>query len=92
MKLKEIIKKYFKLSNNIIIIDFDENIEKYYLIADLFISLSYREGFGNVLMEAGSANLPSIVSNIYGYNEIIENGYNGYLVNNENIREIKKKI
>tara|TARA_X000000950_G_scaffold102342_1_gene129286 strand:+ start:33511 stop:34653 length:1143 start_codon:yes stop_codon:yes gene_type:complete len=93
MQLKKIIKKkYFKLSNKIIIIDFDEKIEKYYLIADLFISLSHREGFGNVLMEAGSANLPCIASDIYGYNEIIENGYNGYLVNNKNIKEIEKKF
>src|SRR5690606_27149669 len=41
---------------------------------------SYREGFPNVVMQAGAMGLPSIVSNINGCNEIIIEGENGTIV------------
>jgi glycosyltransferase involved in cell wall biosynthesis len=41
---------------------------------------SYREGFPNVVMQAGAMGLPCIVSNINGCNEIIEEGINGLIV------------
>jgi glycosyltransferase involved in cell wall biosynthesis len=41
---------------------------------------SYREGFPNVVMQAGAMKLPSIVSDINGCNEIIENNINGLVI------------
>ncbi len=41
---------------------------------------SYREGFPNVVIEAGAMGLPSIVTDINGSNEIIVNGENGIIV------------
>lgn len=41
---------------------------------------SYREGFPNVVIEAGAMGLPSIVTDINGSREIITNGRNGVII------------
>jgi glycosyltransferase involved in cell wall biosynthesis len=61
-------------------IDFKKDIRPYLAISDVFTFPSYREGFPNVVMQAGAMGLPSIVSDINGCNEIIENGFNGLIV------------
>ena len=52
----------------------------YYAAADCFVMPSYREGFPNTVLEAGAMGLPSIVTDINGSREIIENGINGMIV------------
>ena len=49
---------------------------------------SYREGFPNVVLQAGAMELPSIVSNINGCNEIIIEGKNGAIISVKNVEEI----
>lgn len=46
---------------------------------------SYREGFPNVVMQAGAMGLPSIVSDINGCNEIIVEDINGLIVPVKNV-------
>lgn len=48
--------------------------------SDVLVFPSYREGFPNVVIEAGAMDLPSIVSDINGCNEIIVDGENGIIV------------
>ncbi len=48
--------------------------------SDLFVFPSYREGFPNVVIEAGAMSLPSIVTDINGSREIIINGINGIII------------
>lgn len=57
-----------------------DNVVPYYAAADCFVFPSYREGFPNVVIEAGAMGLPSVVTNIFGSNEIIEDGVNGLIV------------
>ena len=52
----------------------------FYAAADCLAFPSYREGFPNVVIEAGALGLPSIVTDIYGSNEIIEDGVNGVII------------
>ena len=52
----------------------------YYAAADCFVFPSYREGFPNTVLEAGAMGLPSVVTEINGSREIINNGYNGLIV------------
>lgn len=49
-------------------------------ISNVFVLPSYREGFPNTPLQAGSMGLPSIVSNVNGCNEIIQEGLNGWIV------------
>lgn len=48
--------------------------------SDILVFPSYREGFPNVVIEAGAMGLPSVVTDINGSNEIIINGENGIIV------------
>lgn len=48
--------------------------------ADALVHPSYREGFPNVVIEAGAMGLPSVVTDINGSREIIKEGVNGLIV------------
>lgn len=56
------------------------DVRPYLVGADVFVFPSHREGFPNVVLEAGAMGLPSIVTDINGSREIIENHYNGTIV------------
>ena len=63
--------------------------------SDVLTFPSYREGFPNVVIEAGAMGLPSIVSDINGCNEIILPGENGVIVpprNAEALYEAMEKM
>lgn len=51
-----------------------------YVKSDCFVLPSYREGFPNVVLEAGAMGLPSVVTDINGSREIIIDGENGLIV------------
>ncbi len=54
--------------------------------ADLFLFGSYYEGFPNVLLEAGTYGIPAIAFNVPGgIAEIIKDGENGLLVNDNDL-------
>ena len=56
------------------------DVRPYYVAADALVFPSYREGFPNVVLEAGAMGLPSIVTDINGSREIIIEGRNGTIV------------
>lgn len=56
------------------------DIRPWLAAADVFVFPSYREGFPNVVIEAGAMALPSIVTDINGSNEIIIEGKNGLII------------
>lgn len=56
------------------------DVKSFYTDADALVFPSYREGFPNVVIEAGAMGLPSIVTDINGSREIIINGQNGIIV------------
>ncbi|MEO9209966.1 MAG: glycosyltransferase family 4 protein [Ginsengibacter sp.] len=64
----------------IICTGFQSDVRLCFAIADVLVFPSYREGFPNVVMQAGAMGLPSIVSNINGCNEIIVNMKNGIII------------
>ena len=65
---------------NIIPVGFQSDIRPYLLISNVFVFPSYREGFPNVVLQASAMELPCIVSDINGSNEIITDGVNGLVV------------
>ena len=67
----------------------------WYAASDAFVFPSYREGFPNVVLEAGAMGLPSIVTDINGSREIIEEGKNGMIIpikNSEAIYAAMKRM
>lgn len=69
-----------KDNENIIFIGWQIDVRPYMTISNVLVFPSYREGFPNVVMQAGALNLPSIVTNINGCNEIICHDYNGLII------------
>jgi glycosyltransferase involved in cell wall biosynthesis len=53
--------------------------EQYMAAADVFCLPSHREGFGMAIIEAASAGVPAIGTNIYGITDAIEEGVTGWL-------------
>ena len=81
-----------KNNGNIITVGFQSDVRPYLAIAHALVFPSYREGFPNVVMQAGAMNLPAIVSNINGCNEIIVEGENGTTIPVKNISSIIEKM
>lgn len=96
--LDPLLPKTLKIINenkSIIAVGFQNDVRPYFAIAHCLVFPSYREGFPNVVMQAGAMGLPSIVSDINGCNEIVIQDKNGLIipVKNENaIFEAMKKV
>lgn len=65
---------------HIIPVGFQADVRPYFALSDVLVFPSYREGFPNVVMQAGAMGLPSIVSDINGCNEIVINNENGIII------------
>lgn len=72
----------------IISVGYQNDVRPYFSISNCLVFPSYREGFPNVVMQAGAMKLPSIVSDINGCNEIIENNINGLVIKVKSVRAI----
>lgn len=73
--------KSIEENDKIISVGFQYDVRPYLAISDAFVFPSYREGFPNVVLQACAYELPSIVTNINGSNEIIKEGVNGTIIN-----------
>lgn len=81
--------KEIESNPNIINVGFQSDVRPYFAISDCLVFPSYREGFPNVVMQAGAMGLPCIVSDINGCNEIIIEGENGVIIPVKNAEAIK---
>ena len=60
----------------------------YYSALDVFISLSYREGFGLVVIEAGAMGVPGIVTDVLGQRDTVEEGISGVIVPGHDVNHV----
>lgn len=67
-------------NNAIIEAGWQNDVRPWFVASDLFTFPSYREGFPNVVMQAGAMGIPSVVTDINGSNEIIIEGQNGAII------------
>ncbi len=59
---------------------YQSDVRPFFAASDALVFPSYREGFPNVVLQAGAMGLPSIVTDINGCNEIIREGENGIII------------
>lgn len=64
---------------NIVFTGFTKNPFYYLQRADVYLSTSRFEGLPYALVEAISVGLPVIATNVTGNNEVVSDGYNGFL-------------
>lgn len=72
--------KQIETNPAIIAVGFQSEIRPFLAMSQVLVLPSYREGFPNVVLQAGAMGLPSIVTNINGCNEIIINKQNGLII------------
>lgn len=78
--------------DNVIILDSKQDVEKYYAAMDILILPSYREGFGNVVIEAAAMGTPAIVTDIPGPTDAIEYAKTGITVKTRNSEDLLEKM
>ena len=77
---------------NISFVGYQNDIRPYLAASDAFVFPSYREGFPNVVLQAGAMELPSIVTDINGCNEIIIDGENGKIIPPQDTKALYKAM
>ncbi len=65
-----------------------DDVRPFLSMADVFVFPTYREGFPNVVLQAGAMGVPAIVTDINGCNEIIKNQLNGIIIPTKDSRAI----
>ncbi|QBA65584.1 glycosyltransferase family 1 protein [Muriicola soli] len=71
---------FMRQSDKIILVGWQNDVRPFLSISDCLVFPSYREGFPNVVMQAGAMGLYTIASDINGCNEIIQDQINGSLI------------
>lgn len=78
------IEKIIETHPGIRFMGYQSDVRPFLAAADALVFPSYREGFPNVVIQAGALELPSIVTNINGCNEIIIPEENGIIIPPQN--------
>jgi glycosyltransferase involved in cell wall biosynthesis len=71
---------------------FVESIEDLYALADLFVYVSYLDGYPNAVLEAQTARLPVVANAAYGMVEQITDGETGFLIDPSNPGELRDRV
>jgi len=92
-RIKDLISSY-NVKNEVILTGFlsERELADYFLLADLFVLPSKKEGFGIVFIEALSCGLPVICGNADGSVDAIRNGELGTAINVNDQDELEKTI
>lgn len=69
-----------KLSDNVVIENWSNDLISYYKTADLFLLTSNYEGYPRTVIEALASACPVVMTDAGGAGEVIKNGYNGLVV------------
>lgn len=85
--------KKIGIDNHVIFIPATKNVVPEYTESSIFLFTSRYEGFGLVLVEAMQCGLPCVSFDCpYGPSDIIDDGENGYLVENGNIEKFANRV
>ena len=79
-------------NKNIILIGWQEDVRPFLAISNVLTFPSYREGFPNTVLQASAMQVPSIVSDINGCNEIVQEGINGSIIPVKNVEALQKSM
>ncbi len=67
-------------------------LPRYYSAADLYLITSNYDNFPNAVIEAMACGLPVVATNVGGIPDLVENGVNGFCIENNNIAELKETV
>lgn len=78
--------------DRVVFVGWTTQVEMYYAAMDVFCSLSYREGFGLVVIEAAGMGLPGIVTDVPGQRDTIIEMQTGISVSAKQIAPVVKAM
>ena len=82
----------FNLQDRVIMLGQVSNIVDVIAQHDLMVLPSYTEGFPNVVIEALSVGVPVVSFEVSGIDSIITNGFNGFIVPQNDLAKYKESI
>ena len=93
MRIRNLLDKYH-VKNEVILTGFlnENEITDHFLLSDLFVLPSKKEGFGIVFIEALACGLPVICGNADGSRDAIKNGELGTAINVDDLEELEQTI
>lgn len=72
-----------KLNNFVHLLGYRKEVHELMVLSDIAVSSSRQEGLAVNIMEAMAVGLPLVVSDCRGNRDLIENGINGFIVNDD---------
>lgn len=84
--------KELSLENNVIFTGYQNDVNSFYSIFDIFSLVSSHESFGLVLVEAMLHKIPIVAAKVGGMQYIVDNNLTGFLVNKYDVDAIAKKL
>ncbi|MCI8484014.1 MAG: DUF362 domain-containing protein [Lachnospiraceae bacterium] len=91
-KIQKELRIWARKSRQVVFAGFVDHAEKYMAAMDVLVFPSYREGFGNVVIEAEAMKVPVIVSNIPGPTEGMKRNETGLVVPARESKSLQKAM
>lgn len=86
------VEKQIAENKNIIHINWTDKVPYYLALSNIFVFPSYREGFPNVLLEAGAMKTPIVCSRIAGNVDIVEDRITGRIFESQNENDLERVL
>jgi UDP-glucose:(heptosyl)LPS alpha-1,3-glucosyltransferase len=83
IKKYELLARKMGIQERVVFAGVREEIATYYLASDVFVMPSLFDTFGMAVLEAMAASLPVIITQNVGAKDLVENGVNGFILQND---------
>jgi glycosyltransferase involved in cell wall biosynthesis len=90
--LDEDVMHLVKTHPGIILAGWHDEVEYFMSVADILVHPSYREGFPNVVLQAGAMECPVVCSRIEGNVDIIDENINGLIFTSRDENDLYQKL